>query len=84
MAQVLPNLQQENEALKAQLAALMAKVNERKTVSFKVSDKGAVSCYGLGRFPVTLYLSQWEALFANTDKAKAFIAANRAVLKVKE
>ena len=47
------------EELKAQLEALKAKEQHGSTMSFKVSDKGGVSVYGLGRFPVTLYYEQW-------------------------
>ncbi len=58
-----------------------------KALTFKVSDKGAVSVYGLQKqFPVTLYLGQWERLFARIDGAdglKAFIDANRDKLSVK-
>lgn len=50
----------------------------------KVSEKGAVSVYGLGRFPVTLYQEQWSKLLAMTDQIKAFIEENKAQLKVKE
>ena len=49
----------------------------------KVSDKGAVSFYGTGRWPITLYGSQWEILFANIEAIKAFIQENKAVLSVK-
>ncbi len=78
----------EAELLKAamdKIAALEAQISAQSsgTLTFKVSDKGAVSCYGLGRFPVTLYKSQWERLIANADKAKAFIAANAARRTVK-
>jgi len=50
----------------------------------KVSEKGAVSVYGLGRFPVTLYQEQWVKLLATADDIKAFIEENRSKLKVKE
>ena len=53
-------------------------------MSFKVSEKGAVSVYGLGRFPVTLYQEQWQKLLALSDQIKAFIEENRSKLKVKE
>jgi len=72
----LERLRAENEALK-----------QRRTgarVSMKVSEKGAVSVYGLGRFPVTLYREQWEKLLAMADEIKAFIAENSDRLKVKE
>jgi hypothetical protein len=50
----------------------------------KVSEKGAVSVYGLGRFPVTLYQEQWLKLLAMSDEIRQFIEENRSVLKVKE
>ena len=49
----------------------------------KVSEKGALSIYGMGRFPVTLYKDQWLALFQYQDQIKAFINANAAALKSK-
>ena len=71
----IARLKAENEALK-----------QRRTgaISMKVSEKGAVSVYGLGRFPVTLYQEQWQKLLAAADDIKAFIEENRAQLKVKE
>ena len=51
--------------------------------SLKVSEKGAVSVYGLGRFPVTLYKEQWTKLLAMADDIKAFIKAHDAQLKTK-
>lgn len=50
----------------------------------KVSEKGAVSVYGLGRFPVTLYQEQWLKLLALAEEIKEFIAENKEKLKVKE
>jgi hypothetical protein len=50
----------------------------------KVSEKGAVSVYGMGRFPVTLYKEQWLKLLNMSDDIRAFIAANEAALKTKE
>jgi len=71
----LARLRAENESLK----------QKRNTaVSLKVSEKGAVSVYGLGRFPVTLYQEQWQKVLALTDEIKSFIAENRSKLKVKE
>lgn len=81
---VLPNLEQQNADLKAQLAALQAQLAKKATISCKVSEKGALSVYGLGRFPVTLYRSQWEALFAAKDRVVGFMAANESSLKSKE
>jgi hypothetical protein len=52
-------------------------------LSFRVSEKGAVSVYGLGRFPVTLYQEQWDKLLAQIDELRGFIDANRANLKKK-
>lgn len=65
------------EQMLARIAELEKQV-ARKAPSqgIKVSEKGAVSFYGVGRFPVTLYKSQWEILFANVDNLKAFIAEN--------
>ena len=71
----LSRLRAENESLK----------QKRNTaVSMKVSEKGAVSVYGLGRFPVTLYQEQWQKLLALSDDIKTFIDDNRSKLKVKE
>ena len=50
----------------------------------KVSEKGAVSVYGMGRFPVTLYKEQWLRLLDMSEEIRAFIAANDAQLKSKE
>ncbi len=72
----LERLRAENEALKAS--------RRPGALSLKVSEKGAVSVYGLGRFPVTLYQEQWEKLLGVTEELRAFIAANRDRLKRKE
>jgi hypothetical protein len=50
----------------------------------KVSEKGAVSVYGMGRFPVTLYKEQWLKLLDMSDQIRAFIAANETQLKAKD
>ncbi len=71
----LARLRAENEALKQRRSG---------NISMKVSEKGAVSVYGLGRFPVTLYQEQWAKLLAASDEIKGFIEENRAQLKVKE
>ena len=76
------DLRAEIERLKAENEAL--KTPARGQISFKVSQKGAVSVYGLGRFPVTLYREQWEKLLAAADQIKAFIAQNDHLLKKKE
>lgn len=72
----IARLKAENESLKKPAA--------RGVISYKVSDKGAVSVYGLGRFPVTLYKEQWEKLLERADELRQFIAANDASLKKKD
>ncbi len=72
----------EMERLKAENAALKARVT--RGVSLKVSEKGGVSVYGLGRFPVTLYKEQWTKLLDMAEDIRAFIKANDAQLKAKE
>ena len=73
------------EEMKAELERLKTQ-KEKKTgeLSFKVSEKGAVSVYGLGRFPVTLYQEQWTRLLGVTEGLKEFIKQNSSKLKVKE
>ncbi len=71
----LERLRAENDALKKTSA---------KGLSLKVSAKGALSVYGMGRFPVTLYKEQWLKLMGMSDQIKAFIEANDAQLKAKE
>lgn len=66
-----------------QLIELLAK-NQSQGSSIKVSQKGAVSLYGLGRFPVTLYASQWDKLFSKMQDIQAFISNNSDKLKHKE
>jgi hypothetical protein len=75
------DIQAELEKLRAENAALKQKRNS--SVSMKVSEKGAVSVYGLGRFPVTLYQEQWTKLLALSEDIKAFIEENKAQLKAK-
>jgi len=75
------DIQAELERLRAENAALKQK--RSGAVSMKVSEKGAVSVYGLGRFPVTLYQEQWTKLLALADDIKTFIEENRDKLKVK-
>jgi hypothetical protein len=73
----------ENERLRAELEALK-KTTTRGQVGLKVSEKGALSVYGMGRFPVTLYREQWEKLLAMSDQIREFIKANDDKLKKKE
>src|ERR1700689_444916 len=70
----IARLRAENEALKQKRSGV---------ISMKVSEKGAVSVYGLGRFPVTLYQEQWQKLLALADEIKTFIEENSSKLKVK-
>ncbi len=71
----LERLRSENESLK--------KAGSRG-ISLKVSQKGAVSLYGMGRFPVTLYKEQWIKILDMADVIRAFIADNDSALKAKE
>jgi hypothetical protein len=78
----LDELVAENKRLQAQIDA--AGKMRNVVISFKVSDKGAVSVYGLGRFPVTLYKQQWERLIPEFKALQAFIDENESRLSVKE
>ena len=71
----LERLRQENAALKKTSA---------RGVSLKVSEKGGLSVYGLGRFPVTLYKEQWTKLLDMADEIRTFIATHDRELKTKE
>ena len=71
----LARLKEENERLKAR---------QDRAVRLMVSEKGGVSVYGLGRFPVTLYKEQWTKLLDMADDIRAFIKENDALLKSKE
>ncbi len=70
----LDRLRAENEALKAR---------SRRGITLKVSEKGGVSVYGLGRFPVTLYKEQWTKLLELAEDIRIFIRENDAQLKTK-
>jgi hypothetical protein len=76
------------EDLKAELERLKAendrlKGQQGRGISLKVSEKGGVSVYGLGRFPVTLYKEQWTKLLAMADEIRTFIKENEPRLKAK-
>ena len=71
----LERLKAENETLKARSS---------KAISLKVSEKGGLSVYGLGRFPVTLYKEQWTKLLDISDEIRRFIEENASKLKTKE
>ena len=78
VAAELERLKQENAALREQTKAKPGQI------SLKVSAKGAVSVYGLGRFPVTLYQEQWNKLLERADEIRDFIRLNESQLKKKE
>ena len=75
------DLKAELERLKAENEALKAKTT--RATSIRVSEKGGVSVYGLGRFPVTLYKEQWLKLLDMAEELKVFIAENEGKLKTK-
>lgn len=74
------------EELQARIAELEKQVSGRKTgrLEFRVSEKGGVSVYGLGRFPVTLYYEQWTRLLGAAEDLRAFLEENKDKLKLKE
>ena len=73
------------DELKAKLAELEKQVQGRKrgAIDYKVSEKGGVSVYGLGRFPVTLYYEQWIRLLDQADQIREFLEDNKSRLKMK-
>ena len=92
MAQQAQQAQQPTASIQDQLAAAMAEIERLKaeatkrnssTLTFKVSEKGGLSVYGLQRFPVTLFVDQWERLFGVVDSMKEFAKSNAATLKRK-
>ncbi|MFZ9596216.1 MAG: hypothetical protein ACO3A2_09075 [Bdellovibrionia bacterium] len=76
------DMKQELERLRAENQAL--KKTSQRGLSLKVSEKGGLSVYGLGRFPVTLYKEQWSKLLDMSEEIRAFIQANDSQLKTKE
>ena len=75
LEQKLARLEAENQALKGRRSG---------NLSLKVSEKGGLSVYGLGRFPVTLYQEQWRKLLDCADDIRAFITAHESQLKKKD
>ena len=73
-----------NALSKEELIALLNAASSPKRLSMKVSEKGALSIYGLGRFPVTLYRGQWERLATAMPDIKVFLAQNSALLATKD
>ncbi len=76
------DLKAELERLREENASL--KKGAAKGVSMKVSEKGGLSVYGMGRFPITLYKGQWLKLLDMSEEIRSFITANNAQLKTKE
>ena len=79
----------ENEPTKEELLKRIAELEQRvrarkpADLEFRVSDKGGISVYGLGRFPVTLYYEQWSRLLDHADELRAFIEENKSKLKLR-
>lgn len=74
------------DELKARLAELEKQQGQKRSGSleFRVGEKGGVSVYGLGRFPVTLYYEQWIRLLDTGDKLREFLEENKSKLKLKD
>lgn len=75
-------LKAEVERLRAENASLKDK--SKRAVYLKVSEKGGLSLYGLGRFPVTLYKEQWDKLLQMADEIRSFLREHDGELKTKE
>jgi hypothetical protein len=73
------------EELIARIAELEKQVGNKKSgrLEFRVSEKGGVSVYGLGRFPVTLYYEQWQRLLGTAEELRTFLEENKGKLKLK-
>jgi len=73
------------DELKARVAELERQASRKRSgaLEFRVSEKGAVSVYGLGRFPVTLYYEQWTRLLEAGDQLREFLTENKSRLKLK-
>lgn len=76
------DLQAQLDALRAENEALR-KAKAQRPLTLKISDKGALSVYGMGRFPVTLYREQWERLLAHTESIGQFLTENASSLSSK-
>lgn len=81
--EALAALAQERERNARLKAMLETKEKRAQSLTLKVSEKGAVSVYGLGRFPITHYAEQWIKLFSIADVMKEFIEENKSKLSVK-
>ena len=73
------------EELLKRIAELEQQAQAKKpaALEFRVSEKGGISVYGLGRFPVTLYYEQWTRLLTRADELRVFIEENKGKLKLK-
>jgi hypothetical protein len=80
-----PMSEPSKEDLMAKIAELEKQLESKESgkLEFKVGDKGGVSVYGLGRFPVTLYYEQWIKLLDATKELRAFLEANKSRLKLR-
>ena len=79
---IIPDLKAQNAALQAQLAQMKAELDAAKAakvrkLSLKLSEKGCLCVYGLGRYPVSLYASQWESLLNFIPEVRKYLDANR-------
>jgi hypothetical protein len=74
----------EIERLTAEKKSVKNRKSTEESISMKVSEKGALSIYGMGRFPVTLYKEQWLKLLGVADQIKRYIEKNNSRLKTKE
>ncbi len=72
------------EELKARVAELERKAGRSDNLEFQVGEKGGVSVYGLGRFPVTLYYEQWVRLLDASEDLRAFLEKNKDKLELKQ
>lgn len=80
----IQNLKDEIEKLKKEKDELKREKDEPKEITWKVSEKGALSIYGLNRLPVTLYANQWAIIFEKESEIKKFIKDNDSKLKKKD
>jgi len=80
-----PMSEPSKEDLVARIAQLEKQLGSKQSgkLEFKVGDKGGVSVYGLGRFPVTLYYEQWNKLLDSAEDLRAFLEANKSHLKLR-
>lgn len=81
MGKILRDEKSELEQLRAENAAL--KAEKERSIKLKVSTKGGLSLYGLGRFPITLYREQWAKILEMADEIRAFVVAHDKELKSK-